>query len=559
MGWEDPDSLWAQGMRRSIRRHKWLMALSVSAQAVVVAVMVGLYVFVSQIDTLGMGHLVRGPMLLFGAMAVWGIVIGPIATGKAIRRYRTLMSLVPQTGGRVCIKCAEVLDEDAQCATCRRKYDLESLRDFWEQVGLAPRSANMRAAELLQASRTDGGGRFSRLILLMQRKPVLSVLASAVFAVMAPAVALPLVFGGSVLGYMVECVPWGITTAFMLTGILLVISGLGIKRVGTSRHCPSCGYQQAPSANPQRCPECGNDWQGMGGAVSGRGTRRPYRVAIGVLVAVFGVAGTFFANGSRSSMGQAAAGWGKGLLPTSSLIEDIAGGLIDDQSAWDALAERELTAEQVNELAARLLDRRADDDGLSMLSRRAEAWFVARLAAGDLPADIVERYHDEMVDVSLRVPDEPVVVGIPFTVSAAWKRRGNIYHTATGADDSRVAFVGFYLGSASERIASGMRVRYGHPGGVEPSADADGGRIELLGSSVQPGDWTPEGDRHRLTITSEQAGPLTVRAVLWEIVAPTSVLSARLGRDPEGNPILPPTVTWSKRVELSAVVEVGGA
>ena len=312
---------------------------------------------------------------------------------------------------------------------------------------------------------------------------------------------------------------------------LLIIAGSAVfghtifQRVGDSRHCADCDYEVPPTGPiPPRCPECGNHWTrrtGLG-MVQGRKAPLPWRrMGLGLALVLLGL----------SSIGLRLPGW-NGLLrivPDALLIETVVSpksGFVTNEWAEINRRATTLTREQKIELAAGLLDRRLESH---YLDNNAALWLETQIAAGALPAELVGRCYDEMVDLRL-AGRETVREGQPLDVRL---EATNAHHGGIGRLDAVVAFGGFHVDDSP--------TPHGRENLVYPNLlDDPRYEIELKGRARQP-------------------GPVRVRAEAWIVIAPAGSPALQLSNltwNPDGSPNLPAGAAWTKKVVLEKTVTV---
>ena len=532
MGWESPDSLWVRKMRRRLRLCRvftWAAAL-----AAPLILLRGLFALR---DVQRSGELSDPSMIIACAIMIAvfvflivGLLVGPCQKAKELKR---ILTLVPETDGQLCIKCVERLTEASVCQLCGQQFDQETIRAYWELFAFAPSTRVNQRGELLDGDIDDESqvasqvGATCRRILLDTALPVacLIVLVAVIAALS----------GGSILLAMVDQLPWLAYGLCLGAGIVMIAKGRVGERAGKARHCPECGYQRIPTgSNPDRCPECGLPWSGSGGSVTGRPVLQRRRLFLGLLLCLVAFGALMSASG-RSGTGWVRR-WGVRLLPTSSLINQATTDeLFRSGAVWDELTNRSLSKEQRHALAAALMDGRRDrEQGMLMMCKPAGAWFATELASGSLPDNLIQRYYDEMMDVSLTVPDHPVKVGERFSVLLPVDERTNINSFDKRGNAGEVYFRGLTIEPAANSTASVRDARTNRPTGV-----LDPGKGPLT-----------------TTMTAHTPGSLVVRAVLWEVVGPWDVVRSPVVWNDDDTPVIPTGVTWSKRVVLEALVEI---
>ncbi|GMU82108.1 MAG: hypothetical protein AMXMBFR47_19790 [Planctomycetota bacterium] len=336
---------------------------------------------------------------------------------------------------------------------------------------------------------------------------------------LAAIVAVPVLAGGStVIGAIAS-------TLLSYSPFVLVFVGIAVlrrarRRIGSTRRCRKCDYQQAPDADPgPRCPECGADWSAPDGII--RGDRQPHgtlRMWTGIVTLAAGVALIALQFTAPLALND----WLSRRLPTSVLIEQAITTKSFDRSEWSALSLRLLTPEQERRLAGGLLDA-ARQRG--HLSHGASAWFTTMLAGGRLPSDLRDRYYREMLRVEIDAPAE-VIVGERFEIELRSSFRSD---SGPSTADEVVYFDGFYLRDRADPIAP----------------NADGNYAILFSDTEAP----------RAMIHADTSGTLHIRAVLWLAVGPDAM---QVGQWQPGHPpVFPPgKVDWLQRIEVERAITV---
>ena len=301
------------------------------------------------------------------------------------------------------------------------------------------------------------------------------------------------------------------------------------------------------------------NWSGAGGALPGGPERRPNLVVTGCVLCTLGIA-TFVLPYLSLGLFTTRSTWLAKSLPTTSLIKQVVSESYSSMAEWAELKTRVLSDEQRRRLAVGLLDGRLDDDDILSISPDADEWLAATARAGGLPSDLLERYYDEKLDVSLVVPDRPIPVNRPFEVSLALRPRPASGLNARAAVSGRLCFGSYLVGDDEEPVGQRHTSAYievqtqmtAHDEQADPLLRAAAQRAARIGN-----DSDMNLPPYTTTITPTEVGLLTVRAVLWEIVGPwNNVVIVDIAWNEDGTPVIPDGAVWSKRVELSAVVEV---
>jgi len=458
--------------------------------------------------------------LLLGLALLAGA--GPALAWRAIRRERRLATLIPRHEAFVCRYCLTALTglvDAGQCPKCAKSYDRRMLTDFWEQY---PRSGHpafptigQRVSWLPHAWLARFGENRPTLALLL---PVLIYSAlcglgmSAFVAFSSESALLALIRHAST---------FSICAMYTLTGVGGALIQRYFMRLGKTRHCAKCGYQQAPSGPVGvLCPECGAPWTAPGGTVVGQRCGRPWMLWSGILlfaVGVLAICGPLL----RVTNPLAA------LCPTSVLLH-IAGtdDPLESNWAWAQLGSRQLTAKQKESLAESLLQVRLKR---RWLNQPAGQWFAARIAANELPKDLVQRYYREALRAGLRVP-ATVRAGQEFRVVLECDHCRN-WGTMLTAQES-VYFAGFFAGPNDSPVKRLTKPVYA--------------------SLLDHPDYRPEAD----LVAPEEPGPLEIGAVFWFVVGPHLDVMRPIQWQPDGTPVIPSTAEWAERIELRQTVQV---
>jgi hypothetical protein len=280
MGWNDPDGLWARRLRRRIRKY---ILLGLLATGIGLALTSGSIWLFTQLPEEASGRwvvLVAVPLIY---------VLLPVALMAAfVRSLRRIGRLVPQHEGRLCPHCRRIMGTTAtqplECRACHVTFLPATLVRYWEQYVFSPRDAALLRWEHMATSNTGRRLRWAGAMQAIRISPLYSVL-WVVGCFTFAGVGLS-VFSSSHRTGMVQYIPMTV----MMSGFVLVMHGVK-RRVGESRYCAVCEYEQAPGrAVPPRCPECNAEWAQPGGTVHGRPVTRPGLIAAGVVLFLAGIA-----------------------------------------------------------------------------------------------------------------------------------------------------------------------------------------------------------------------------------------------------------------------------
>jgi len=434
------------------------------------------------------------------------------------RKHRRLIRIVPEHGGIVCPQCAMAMIEgDAAehwtCPKCSRCFSGDDLLQYWVNVAHHPDKAMW-----WRLNQREPVGVWIRLITAVKKNPWLSVGANCVLWI-GMGLILGLGTGSSVLFSLFTF----LHMALLMSGFILL--GFGKKRrIGDEKHCVACDYPCGPMpAMPERCPECGSRWRGVGGTVTGMLVRRPRFMAAGTVLIVLSVA-ALFAPVTRGRQFN--------FLPTGPLITEVIaaprGFTIDE---WKALRSRTLSKDQTLRLATGLIDRRLKQGSLS---NEDVLWIDAQIVAGTLPQELVDRYFREMLEISILAP---ATVKVNESVTLAMSTRYRHY-TQPGP---LVLFGGYGVG-----------------GDLEPKARQDVtiagasfGRKQQFLKSVSSHGVSPEA-----TYQFNSSGSNTIRISLWVAIAPLTSAGHTITWNADGTPVPPVGTSWIERRDLEHTIEV---
>ncbi len=498
MDWLGPDSKWREQIleRRRHQRRQMLVVL-VGGSALVGA----FYLW-----WLAQALPVPGFELIGGGVAVallGGMLVIVGATEWSLRRERRLLERVAACDGLVCPRCrrpAERSEDDAYCKRCKRSYSADKLRMFWIEF---PRTGvwdyyarfpeeGKRSAGMSAGWRAGGGTVLAVCLILVAMRVFVHPSAPLSFFL------------------------WDTLTSvlpYALFGIAGTLVARALVRRGSEPRCAECGYQKPPEGPvSERCPECAADWNAVGGTVYGRRAAGGRSIAWAAALAVLALAA------AAPHWTAAPSRW----LPTGLLINDAVYGTLNDR-AWSEINQRRLTAEQRNELARKLLDRRLER---GRLGHEGSAWLWKQVAGGKLPSELAERFYDEFFEARLVTP-ERVPAGRPFTARMEVHAR---YTPLPPIVKEAALIEGLYVGPAAEPI--GRRDRFDYLGLLDEP--------EYAFSAVVP---------------PQPPGQVELRMVFWFVV--NNGITARIaGWEDDGQPWFAPTVVYRRRYELKASVLV---
>ena len=505
MNARDHNSPWQAAIRKQ-RRQMWFVIAGSAIVPLVMIGVIGLFAPIAQ---------------YFGWIAIiMGVALLPMpfVMLRMSRQHRRFSETVPKHAGIVCPKCIEPLLEvpdghnQYKCGKCARQYNAHDLRRFWDLSVHDPMAAARQWIESTEA--TSARERFARRMVQLNKNPLGIVVFNAVLWI-GMGMIFGLVRGGSVIAGALTYVHMFL----LMTGVLLIVNSRKA-RLGDSRHCATCEYEQSPDTGAiERCPECGSKWNEIGGLVHGRLARRPHLLIIGAVMMTIGIGAIASPMFLR--------GWQTRLMPTSSLISQVIkerGFTVDE---WKELNTRTISPAQATRLATGLIDKRK---GRGRLPTDDDNWLVAQITAGKLPGELRDRYYREMLDLKLIAPDA-AKVGQEIKLAVSGTYRG-----ASSMNPSAAVYVGGYLiGNAIEPI--------------------NRGRTPLGGILLDPKKAGRTVERIEAAIVPDAPGPLRVRLEVWIVALPFSQ-GPPIQWQPDNSPVIPPTAAWFEKRVLEQVIQV---
>lgn len=480
-------------------------------------------------------YLLRGTSV--GIPMVWMVVGVPLLCAVFFvpsillaKRTRRIAALVPEHDGMVCPKCivaAQRCDDvqKVQCAKCSRVYHVDALRRFWDMSVNDPmEAARFLGTELMKSECNDSSfSALLRRLIVRRRTSVVWVIAINAVIWLGAGTLFGVFRGGSLLS---GALTYSHMFIFM-TGFFLISIGLKQRR-GNARRCAACKYQRVPNGDDAqlRCPECGADWNAIGGTEYGEVRRQPQLIVAGavcVLLALIIMGPMQFG------------GWGKKIMPTNWLISEIASAPRGfTMHEWQELNTRTLTQAQLLTLAKGLVDKQLRK---GYLSSDAENWMTAQIAAGALPDELVQRYYQQTLDVWIVAP-ERANVGENIELAI-----GTRYRVVMTNNPKPVALVsGFFIGDETEprgRQNAGIagislgKVRY-HIG------DEDRG----------------SGSGPVVTFTPTKPGQLRIRLELWLAHMPMPWAVPEIQWQANGTPATPNGAVRMEHRVVEHMIEV---
>jgi hypothetical protein len=453
------------------------------------------------------------------------LIVVPLAMR---RKFRRIEALVPAHDGLVCPRCVQALDQrgaDAlHCGRCGRRFVPDVLRKYWDMSITDPLASVQLWREMMKQQPGSQGKR-SLVQRILTRHDNMYWMAGSFVATWLVAGVIFALFTGSSL--MAGALSFVHMIPFML-GLLLLMSNWK-RREGAVSFCAACGYQRAPGLQRvelTQCPECGENWNQIGGVKHGVVKRRAGRTAAGVALAAIGLA----LIASPVYLGS----WQAKILPTGSLIHEISrpnSGFVMNE--WAELNRRALSGVQIVTLAEGLLAKRLSK---SYCDRDDDNWLVAQIAADALPRELVERYYTEALDVCIIGPTQ-AKVGETITLAI-----GTHYRAGGGRNPAPVALIsGFFVNDDPE------------PKGRQ-AAGIDGimlgqRRLHYGGEDAGPGNGPA------LSIVPDEPGTISVRLELWIAHAPMGTVNQITWQE-DGTPMKPAGTVRMEHRTIEHVIDV---
>lgn len=311
---------------------------------------------------------------------------------------------------------------------------------------------------------------------------------------------------------------WLTMPVFMVGIVLIQVSWA--RRVGDSRHCPTCEYEfnyPRDEDAPIRCPECGGGWLGL--LRKGRRQKSKKMMWWGTCICIAGVVLMILTQPnfylSRLSPH----------LPTWMLSSVLFVAPQSPHTAWNQLTTRTLSPAETKRLAGVVIrDRRT-----TSWSSPGTLWFETESVAGRIPSGLVEQYYRESVRADLSVPAN-VRAGEPFAASVRVK------HCAQGfGHQVRVFFAGYRVGDA-EPVGRRDETLWGY---------------EMMSTGV----LKRYRDIAKVTLHAPtQPGKVRVQAVYWLAHVPS--FAGQPTWQADGTPTRPADAIWFEQVELERVIDV---
>lgn len=246
----------------------------------------------------------------------------------------------------------------------------------------------------------------------------------------------------------VLAVPHLIELTFLAVGAWMLGHGWP-RREGATEHCAACGFEHIRAEHRllPTCPECGKPWAYFGGLATGKPIQHmPLMIA--------GAASIGIALGFVSIRVFAPSIFLRP-VPTQMLIQhatQLPGYDPQGENAWIELGNRTLTGAERRDIAVALLDRRLRQ---RWLPSRASEWLRIAVDSGVGGEEVGRRYREEMVSLSLELPQStppdtlitynlnalvrgyPPTGGIALYIEGVWIENGPI---VMGNRDGRITF-----------------------------------------------------------------------------------------------------------------------
>ncbi|MBU6412265.1 MAG: hypothetical protein KGS45_02225 [Planctomycetes bacterium] len=221
-----------------------------------------------------------------------------------------------------------------------------------------------------------------------------------------------LISGGSLLVRVLDNLP--------MAGVFVALPLISRAKVATGGLlCAKCKYnveslspptpegQAKPAVHDMVCPECGSQFGWPGGTISEYHEWRKSRM---VWPAIF-LLPLLIQFGSIPFAGVL---WWKSallrLVPTSSLIEDVTTSRSFTMAVWDEIGKREISADECREISVALLS----PPPRQYFSPDERRWLSASIAAGSVPAELVEPWLSRLVLVNTLLTPQSRDVAIKF-------------------------------------------------------------------------------------------------------------------------------------------------
>lgn len=507
--WDDPEGAWRKAMARRAALNLVIPVFTLSSAILFIAFGIVMLFMMSKRVTYA---IISVDSLLF----VLGVVmlIFSVSSFRTMRRDWNLTALLNEAQGKLCPRCRSRLRETAdivvlECQECSRTIVLDEVLTYWREYASSPAKAAIRLSDWT-AFRSNI---FTRRLATLQY----SVKGNPKNLVRIPI----LIFGiygiiGALtddMGFFIGLINNAFFPMFNI-GVALIIYGY-VTRTGESRHCATCEFQQAPTGpTPDRCPECGANWQTAKAVVTGRKvfTQNHVRGGIGLVLLSL----LLFILPMFDLY------WEFKLLSTEKLIGLRVNSIIAFEE-WAELQRRTLTPAQEILLADGLLDQRIRD---GYIAADADSWLVALMNGGKLPINLAVRYYSEFMEFELTAPQQ-AKVGEKVNVQLVSVCRWN----SGSGNPVPYVFIGAYVVDGQERLES-----------REP--------VAVHGISM------PDHESG-IDLTAGEVGEIHVSLELWVVFSTSPLFIGDIVWQEDGSPLLMPLPkSHSQKITLEHVIEV---
>jgi len=471
-----------------------------------------------------------GGMFLIAAIAV-------VLSLRSALRDRSVTRIVVETDGCVCPKCMVAMtgatdapaehvdDRNLSCERCGLKLDSASARRYWEQTVYSSIWAAQWKSNL--STGTSDQGVSARLTSLSKRHPKLAN-AISMLLVAFVIVGLAALFGGGP-----AVIALRSTTVILLLGVWFLLVGLvrPIFKTAETARCAKCGYERPTEATSIAiCPECGSNWNRVGGTVLGQSSSPRQMALIVAMVFVLGaltITPLFIFNRIAVRV-----------LPAAMLIPMIDGDYLSDARIVAALEASELDDATRRRLAEHLVglhDRKAflPDAVEALLERLFLDGELARIELGRRDGDtLADAYMRRLVPAGIE-GSGIAQVGEEIRVQLLGEPRIRPF----AAIDTKIAWGGW-------RIDGGET--HGRYDALQPA-------ITLWEPALRARGLVPA----TMTFRAQRSGMLPITGDLWIVVDPAGVPARTVRWSEAGEPIVedPPPLAMT-RVELRYTVPV---
>ncbi len=366
-------------------------------------------------------------------------------------------------------------------------------------------------------------------------------------------------------GHTVISLPLALLTAAAFCAMMIGLAD----RIGDERRCAECDYPALPGtpASNARCPECGISLTSPESIVIGRKQRNPRLIAAGVAVFAIGLFSPFWTKGLGNSLNTAILS----RLPTSFIIHQAFPGAFTDNAAFQELTTRKLSPSDAQRVAILVsqtriatpamiqwLEQSAFDPVLGTLEFRrlvvraalsnAPAFYTLRGVASALcstpdaaDAETRDEWFGSMLRLSLH-QNADAKIGQPLQLLLSEDTKATLPQPGHLA---LYAVVEVRFGNQVIKSDSPCPLIYR--------------RATAAGTPLKIAEFIPS-----------TAGPTTAEVTLWlaytpfpkpneyalDAGCPDSLGLPRLRFTPDGAPIAPKRVIWTKRRTIEQIIDV---